>query len=73
MKGMILSLDGDTNFFCHWSFAKKYINTILVHNLPRLCTPTVNRSNKRKWFHTKKGKGKSRQYSPETGRYKLHK
>ena len=31
-------------------------DTILVYTGPRLHTTNVNRSNKRKWFHTKKDK-----------------
>ena len=38
-------------FLWHWSFAWRYISAISIHNLPRLCTMKVGRSNKRKWFH----------------------
>ena len=40
----------------HWCFSRRYISTIYVYNLPRLCTLNTNKSNKRKWFHIKKGK-----------------
>ena len=39
--------------YCHWSLGKRYIHTIYVYNL---FTLNVNRSNKQKWFHTKKKK-----------------
>ena len=41
---------------CHWSLARRYISTIYVYNLHRLCTLNVDRSNQRKWFYTKKAK-----------------
>ena len=43
-------------FFQHsrWSLAKRYISTIFVYTLSRLCTSNVHESNKRKWFHIKK-------------------
>ena len=34
--------------------ARKYIRIISIYNLPRLNTTNTNRSNERKWFHTKK-------------------
>ena len=39
---------------CRWRFAKRYITTVYIFNLPRLRTTIVIRSNKRKWFHIKK-------------------
>ena len=38
----------------HRNFERIYISATHVHKLPRLCTPNVNRSNKRKRFPTKK-------------------
>ena len=40
--------------FC--SLLLRYINTVYVYNLSRLCTLNVDRSNKRKWLYTKKKK-----------------
>ena len=41
-------------WYCHRSFAMRYINIISVYNLPRLCSQNISRSNERKWFHMKK-------------------
>ena len=41
------------------SYARRYINTIFVNILPRLCTSSIHRSNKRKWFQIEKGKKQS--------------
>ena len=41
---------------CCWSSARRYISTIYVYNLPRLRTSNFDRSNRRKWLYTKKGK-----------------
>ena len=49
---------------CCWSLARKYINTIYVYNLSRLCTININWSHKRKWCHIKKGQ--EADYSAET-------
>ena len=49
---------------CCWCSTKGYISPISVHDLPRLCTSNVNRSNERKWLYTKKAR--SRWYSTET-------
>ena len=38
-----------------WSSVRRYISAIAFSNLPRLRTSNVDRSNKRKWFYTKKG------------------
>ena len=39
---------------CYWCSTRGYISPILVHNLPKLCTSNVDRSNERKWFYIKK-------------------
>ena len=39
---------------CQWSFSRRYISAIYVYDLPRLRSTNFNRSNKRKWFHSKK-------------------
>ena len=41
--------------FC-WSFVKRYISTLFVYTLSRLCTLNINRSNKKNLFHIKKNK-----------------
>ena len=43
---------------CHWSLVRRYIGIISIHNLLKLCSANVNRSNERKWFHTKRARGK---------------
>ena len=48
-----ISPDVDTDFV-----ARRYISTIYVDNLPRLCTTTLRRSNKRKWLNIKETKSK---------------
>ena len=48
------------------SLTRRYIRTISIYNLPRLRSMNVNRSNERKWSHTKKKKAKQRQYFTET-------
>ena len=56
-KAKVCSPDGNKVLqYCCWSFAKRYISTIFVYNLPKLWTLNVSRSNKRKWLYTKKGK-----------------
>ena len=50
-KVIVHSPDGDRLLqYCYRSFARRYISTIFVYNLPRLCTLNVDRSNKRKWL-----------------------
>ena len=41
---------------CRWGFAGRYIRILFIYTLPRLSTLNILRSNKRKWFHTEKGK-----------------
>ena len=41
---------------CCWCSARGYISPISVHNLPRLRTTNVDRSNERKLLYIKKGK-----------------
>ena len=36
---------------CRWSFVRTYMNIIFIYMLRRLCTPNVDKSNERKWFH----------------------
>ena len=51
MKAMVYSPDREWFlWYCHWSHARRYINTISIHNLPRLRTMNINRFNERKWF-----------------------
>ena len=56
MKAVVCSLDSDTDFFdiIMGVFLRRYIGTKSIHNQPRF--HTMNRSNERKWSHTKKGK-----------------
>ena len=49
-KAMVYSPDSSTDIVA--GFLRG--DTISFHNVPRLHTINVNRSNKRKWFHTKK-------------------
>ena len=44
--------------------ARGYINSISLHNLPRLRTSNVDRSNERKWFYAQKSK--RRRYPAQT-------
>ena len=47
-KAKVPSPDGDRLFrYCCCSFARRYINTIFVYNLPRQRTSNVDRSNKK--------------------------
>ena len=57
-KAIVRSTDSDTNFFwyCRWNLARSYISTISIHNLSRSRSTNVNRSNERKWPHTKNGR-----------------
>ena len=47
----------ETPTFWHfrWSLTRRYISIIYVYNLPRLRISNVNKSNNRKWIHSKKG------------------
>ena len=65
-KVKLRSQDGDTGFF--YIVAGIVQADTLVHNLPRLRTSSVDRSNKRKWFYAKKKKGK-KQTVPHTSHY----
>ena len=56
MKVKVCSPNGDRLWHCCWCSARGYISPLSVHNLPRLCTSNINRSNKRKWLYTKKGR-----------------
>ena len=49
-KAMVHSLNGDSDFVVI------SCKEICWHNLSRLCNINVNRSNERKWLHTKKVK-----------------
>ena len=62
------SSDRDTDFFRYsfWSFAKWYIWSIFVYNLPWLRTSNIHGSNKRKWLYVK---NQERQYPWETITY----
>ena len=54
-------------WYCCWSYVRRYVSTVSVYNLPRLCTLNVDRSNMRKWLYSlKKKKARSRQYPTET-------
>ena len=55
-EAVVRSANRDINWYCHWSFTRRYIRTIFVYNLPRLCTLNVDISNQRKWLYTKKSK-----------------
>ena len=57
MKAVICSPDGNNDFFgiVIGVLEEDRLNRLFVYNLPRLLTMNVNRSNKRKWFHIKKG------------------
>ena len=45
--------------------ARRYINPVYVHHLPRLRTSNVDRSNERKWLYTKKKNTRTR-YTAQT-------
>ena len=63
MKVKVRSPNGDRFLrHCCWSSARRYISTIFVYNLLRLCKSKVNRSNKKNGFTLKKKKARSRQY-----------
>ena len=51
------SLDEDAEFF--GIVARRYISPKFVHNLPRLQTLNIDRSNKRKWIYTKNSKNQT--------------
>ena len=52
-KVMVRSTNGDTNLFgIVTSVAKSCISSVYIYNMPKLQTSNINRSNKRKWFHT---------------------
>ena len=53
-KAMVCSSDGNTDVFN--IVPKRYISDLFIYNLPRLHTLNISRSNKRKWFYTKKRK-----------------
>ena len=53
-KVKVCSLNGDSLLWhCCLCSARGYISPISIHNLPRLHTSNVHRSNERKWFYTK--------------------
>ena len=49
-KAMVRSPGGDTDLFAG-VLQGKYISTIFIYTLRRLCTLNIYRSNQRKWFH----------------------
>ena len=54
-KGMVHSPDGDRHLqYCCWRLAKRYISTIFVYTLYRLCTLNIHQPCERTWFHIKK-------------------
>ena len=59
LSDIFWSPDGYTFLWhCHLSIARRFIETISIPNQPRLCTTNVNRSNEKKWFHSKKKRNK---------------
>ena len=56
IKVMVHSSHGEMDLFdiCHRSFARRYISTIFVYDMPRLHISNADRSNKRKLLYTKK-------------------
>ena len=57
-KANVQSSGSDINFFD--ILAKVYISAIFVYTQPRQSTSNVDRSNKRKWLCSKKGKKQTR-------------
>ena len=55
-KVKVRSPDGDMDFFNIVPRVLKGNTLVSVYNLPRLRTSNVDRSNKRKWLYTIKGK-----------------
>ena len=55
-KSILLLPDGDSDFFdlCIWAFARRYISTISVCNLPKQPTSNTDISDKGKWLYIKK-------------------
>ena len=48
---MVSSLDNDTDFnIVNWGFARRYISTTSIYNLPTLRTSDISTSNYSKWF-----------------------
>ena len=60
------SPDGDTNFFDVVVGVLQGDSPTSLHNLPRVRTLNINRSNERKWLNTKNGK---KQMIPHTNYY----
>ena len=53
-KVKVHSSDRDTDFFDIVAGVLQRGSSMSVHNLPRLRTSNIDRSNKRKWLYTKK-------------------